>query len=92
MRHRIKISLAVSAAGLLLLAGLLAYEIGELRGTSPSSKRNAAIDIGGPFSLLDTKGRQVSEGQFAGRPMLIFSASPIAPMFVRPLWIYWAQC
>lgn len=79
MRRRIKISLAVSAAGLLLLAGLLAYEIAELRGTSPSSKRNAAIDIGGPFSLLDTKGRQVSEAQFAGRPMLIFFGFTYCP-------------
>jgi protein SCO1/2 len=37
-----------------------------------SATTGAPIDVGGPFALVDTAGKPVTEADFRGRPMLVF--------------------
>jgi protein SCO1 len=51
-----------------------AYVIGSSRGTQPATGviTTGKALIGGSFSLVDHKGKQVTEKDYAGKPMLVF--------------------
>lgn len=65
----------------LAIAVLIAAGIGWMRlATPPASQGNlAGASIGGPFTLLDQDGRQVSERDFAGRWRLIYFGYAFCP-------------
>lgn len=78
MSQKIKISFIVSGIGLFLLLGLLLIEMNRQPSSQPV-RQAGAVDIGGPFELINTKGKLVTHADFAGRPMLIFFGFTYCP-------------
>ena len=75
MSQKIKISLGIASLGLLVLVALLLVELGSQKNRTLASKP----DIGGAFSLIDQDGRQVSEADFAGSPVLVYFGFTYCP-------------
>ena len=78
MSKKIKISFIVSGVGLFLLLGLLLVEMTH-QSTSQPVRQAGAVNIGGPFELINTKGAPVTEADFAGQPMLVFFGFTYCP-------------
>lgn len=71
MRSRLLISALVVLA--LLSAGLAAFLVARLDGAAPLPTRTTGEAlIGGPFGLVDQRGRRVTEADFRGRWMLVY--------------------
>lgn len=77
MNRNIKISLGVSATGLVGLMLLLIIGISTQR--TPQGAAPQRLDIGGDFALSDVTGQPVTQADFAGRPMLIFFGFTYCP-------------
>ena len=75
MTTKIKISMAISAVGLVVLLGLLLSGLTQQDRVRPAGQ----IDVGGPFQLITVTGDTVSEADFAGRPMLMFFGFTYCP-------------
>ena len=67
MSPKVKTSLALCGLGLIVILGLLVRELAG-NPTPPQPK----VDIGGAFSLVNQDGKNVTEADFAGKPMLVF--------------------
>lgn len=60
--------LAAFLTGLGLFLGALWYATGNFGGNAVSS----ASAIGGPFKLVDTNGKPITDADFKGKPLLVF--------------------
>jgi protein SCO1/2 len=66
-QSRLLTVLGAFAAGLVLCVGVLALAVGSFSGSGLR-----AVQIGGPFHLIDQNGKPVSDQDFRGRPFLVF--------------------
>lgn len=64
----ILVVLSAFLAGLVIFLGVFLYATGQLGGSGAPG----ASAIGGPFSLTDQNGKQVTDADLKGRPTLIF--------------------
>jgi protein SCO1 len=63
---QILLILSAFVTGLVVFAGVFLYAIGNF-GAGPASSA-----IGGPFKLTDQNGNTITDGDFKGRPFLVF--------------------
>ena len=75
MSRKVKVSLVISAIGLIVL---LVFLLLGLNRQEPVRAANA-VNIGGPFTLLGTKSELVRDSDFAGRPLLIYFGFTYCP-------------
>lgn len=75
MSRKIKTSLVLTGLGLAVILGLLLTEL--MRPQQRATPQR--VDIGGAFSLVNQDGRQVSQADFAGRPMLVYFGFTYCP-------------
>lgn len=70
LRHNALMGLYAFAFG--VLAGLLAFPSARQALFDPAPDRvTGRANVGGPFSLLDHRGRRVTDRSFRGKPMLV---------------------
>ena len=74
MSPKVKTSLALCGLGLIVILGLLVRELAGSP-TPPQPK----VDIGGAFSLVNQDGQNVTEADFADKPMLVFFGFTYCP-------------
>jgi len=81
MRSSVLIPLCVAAG--LLVGGSLLFLFPQVFGLNPTPgaqiKSSGKALIGGPFSLIDHKGKRVNEKSFAGKYMLIYFGYTYCP-------------
>lgn len=74
MSPKVKTSLVLCGLGLIVILGLLVRELAGNQ-TPPQPK----VDIGGAFSLVNQDGQNVTEADFAGKPILVFFGFTYCP-------------
>ena len=74
MSPKVKTSLVLCGLGLIVILGLLVRELAG-NPTPPQPK----VDIGGAFSLVNQDGQNVTEADFAGKPILVFFGFTYCP-------------
>ncbi len=79
MSRNVKISLIVTAFGLLILLSLLLAEAQKRTHISHMPRAHSDVDIGGPFTLVDQTGTPRTEADFAAKPMLIYFGFTYCP-------------
>ena len=76
MRTRRIVAMAGAAAAALVLIAVFAVTFTRWTETSPlfadKGKENFVSAVGGPFTMVDDKGRTVSQSDFAGKPTVMF--------------------
>jgi protein SCO1/2 len=70
--------IALTGLGLILTGGLTAPQVTELSPSAPV-RSTGVPNIGGPFTLTDHTGKQVTEADFAGQKTLIYFGFTYCP-------------
>lgn len=70
--------IALTGLGLILTGGLTAPQVTELSQSAPV-RSTGVPNIGGPFTLTDHTGKQVTEADFAGKKTLIYFGFTYCP-------------
>lgn len=70
--------IALTGLGLILTGGLSSPQVAELSQTAPV-RSTGVPNIGGPFTLTDHTGRDVTEADFAGKKTLIYFGFTYCP-------------
>ena len=78
MSPRLAALIAIVGAGLGMLA-IVALTTTGLNRPLPTAETVAKVQIGGPFTLIDHTGRQVTDSDFKGKFMLIFFGYTYCP-------------
>ena len=74
-----RLSLLIACSGLVVLLGLLIADFYREKQANPIRSNNARVDVGGDFTLVDTKGVTRTQADFADKYMLIYFGFSFCP-------------